>query len=74
MLIAAEDPPSRQLSVVGLQVAGAGPPINKTLASLIEAREAVAKLKGGMAPGISNISLERRYFTAQCTRQMLIHT
>lgn len=47
------DPPSEQLPAAGLQVADANLTIDKTSPSLDEVREAVEKLKGGKATGIS---------------------
>ena len=52
------EPPSGQLQAAGLQVLNADPAINEAPPSLDEVREAVAKLKGGKAAGICNISAE----------------
>ena len=48
------DFPSRQLQTAGLQTLDADPPIDETAPSI----EAVAKLRGGKAAGICNISAE----------------
>lgn len=52
------DPPNGQLPVAGLQMAEADPPIDEAPPSLDEVREAVARLRGGKAPGVCNISAE----------------
>ncbi|KAG0718622.1 Importin subunit alpha-1 [Chionoecetes opilio] len=52
------DPPTEQLHTTGLQAVDADPPIDETTPSLDEVREAVAKLKGGKAAGVCNISAE----------------
>ncbi|KAG0728620.1 Monocarboxylate transporter 9 [Chionoecetes opilio] len=53
------DPPTEQLHTTGLQAVDADPPpIDETAPSLDEVREAVAKLKGGKAAGVCNISAE----------------
>ena len=52
------DPPSRQLTTTGLETLEADPPIDETPPSLDEVREAVARLRGGKAPGVCNISAE----------------
>ena len=52
------DPPIEQLRTDGLRVVDADPPINETAPSLDEVREAVARLRGGKAPGVCNISAE----------------
>merc|ERR1712035_263168 len=52
------DPPSRQLLTTGLETLEVDPPMNETPPSLDEVREAVAKLRGGKAPGICTISAE----------------
>ncbi|KAG0724898.1 Transposon TX1 uncharacterized protein [Chionoecetes opilio] len=52
------DPPSEQLHTTGLQTVDADPPIDETAPSLDEVREAVAKLKGGKAAAVCNISAE----------------
>lgn len=50
------DPPSRQLPVAELQVAGADPPVDGSSPSLVEARKAVVNLRCAEAPGTCNIS------------------
>ncbi|KAG0718623.1 Transient receptor potential channel pyrexia [Chionoecetes opilio] len=52
------DPPTEQLHTTGLQAVDADTPIDETAPSLDEVREAVAKLRGGKAAGICNISAE----------------
>ncbi|KAG0729200.1 (E3-independent) E2 ubiquitin-conjugating enzyme UBE2O [Chionoecetes opilio] len=52
------DPPIGQLLITGLQAVDADPPIDVTAPSLDEVREAVAKLRGGKAAGVCNISAE----------------
>ncbi|KAG0693436.1 Transposon TX1 uncharacterized protein [Chionoecetes opilio] len=52
------DPPAEQLHTTGLQAVDADPPIDETAPSLDEVREAVAKLRGGKAAGVCNISAE----------------
>ena len=52
------EPPSRQLSLAGVQMAAADPPVVETPPSLTEVREAVSKLKCGKAAGVCNISAE----------------
>ncbi|KAG0723224.1 putative protein in type-1 retrotransposable element R1DM [Chionoecetes opilio] len=52
------DPPTEQLHTTGLQAVDADPPIDETAPSLDKVREAVAKLKGGKAAGVCNISAE----------------
>lgn len=52
------DPPTGQLQTAGLQTLDADPPINEDAPSLAEVREAIAKLRGGKAPGVCNISVE----------------
>ncbi|KAG0728096.1 putative protein in type-1 retrotransposable element R1DM [Chionoecetes opilio] len=52
------DPPTEQLHTTGLQAVDADPPIDETAPSLDEVREAVAKLRGGKASGVCNISAE----------------
>ncbi|KAG0730476.1 Transposon TX1 uncharacterized protein [Chionoecetes opilio] len=52
------DPPTEQLHTTGLQAVDADPPIDESAPSLDEVREAVAKLKGGKAAGVCNISAE----------------
>ena len=52
------DPPSGQLQTAGLQTLNADPPIDVTAPSIDDVKEAVAKLRGGKAAGICNISEE----------------
>ena len=52
------DPPTGQLQLAGLQTLVADPPIGEAAPSLAEVKEAVARLKGGKAPGVCNISVE----------------
>ncbi|KAG0713587.1 hypothetical protein GWK47_015881 [Chionoecetes opilio] len=52
------DPPTEQLHTTGLQAMDGDPPIDETAPSLDDVREAVAKLKGGKAAGVCNISAE----------------
>ena len=52
------DPPSRQPRTAGLQMLEADPPINETAPSIDDVKEPVAKLRGGKAAGICNISAE----------------
>ena len=52
------NPPSGQLQTTGLQVVDANPSINEAAPSIDEVKEAVAKLRGGKAAGICNISAE----------------
>ena len=52
------DPPSGQLRTAGLQTLDADPPIDETAPSIGDVKEAVAKLRGGKAAGICNISAE----------------
>ena len=52
------EPPSRQLSLAGVQMSAADPPVDETPPSLAEVREAVNKLKCGKAAGICNVSAE----------------
>ncbi|KAG0711378.1 hypothetical protein GWK47_020721 [Chionoecetes opilio] len=52
------DPPIGQLHTTGLRAVDADPPIEETAPSLDEVREAVAKLTGGKAAGVCNISAE----------------
>ena len=54
----AVDPPSRQLQNAGLQTLEADPSIDETAPSIGDVKEAVGKLRGGKAVGISNISAE----------------
>ena len=50
--------PSGQLRTAGLQTLDADPPIDETAPSIGDVKEAVAKLRGGKAAGICNISAE----------------
>ncbi|KAG0723665.1 Dipeptidase 3 [Chionoecetes opilio] len=50
------DPPTEQLHTTGLRTVDTDPPIDETAPSLDEVREAVAKLSGGKAAGVCNIS------------------
>ncbi len=43
------EPPSRRLSMTGVEVAAADPSVDETLPSLAEVREAVNKLRGSEA-------------------------
>ena len=52
------DPPTGQLQLAGLGTLDADPPIDVAVPSLAEVREAVARLRGGGAPGVCNISAE----------------
>ncbi|KAG0722447.1 hypothetical protein GWK47_005983 [Chionoecetes opilio] len=52
------DPPIEQLHTTGLRAVDVDPPIDETAPSLDEVREAVAKLRGGKAAGVCNISAE----------------
>ena len=52
------DPPSGQLRTAGLEKLDADPPIDETAPSFADVKEAVAKLRGGKAAGICNISAE----------------
>ena len=52
------DPPSGQLRTAGLQALDADPPIDETASSIDNVKEAVAKLRGGKAAGVCNISAE----------------
>ncbi len=45
-------------TVAGLQMAEANPPIDEVPPSLAEVRGAVARLRGGKAAGVCNISAE----------------
>lgn len=45
------EPPSRQLSYVGVKVAAAKSPVDETRSSLSEVRETENKLKGGRTAG-----------------------
>lgn len=48
---------TRQLPLAGLQILGVDPLMDK-IPSLVEMREALRKMKGGMATGICNISTD----------------
>ena len=52
------DPTSEQLRTAGLQTLNVDPPIDKTAPFIDDVKAAVAKLRGGKAPGICNISAE----------------
>ena len=52
------EPPSSRLSLDGVRVAAADPPINVTAPSLAEVRKVVGELKGGRAAGICGITGE----------------
>ena len=52
------NPLSGRLQTTGLQVMDADPSINKAAPSIDEAKETVAKLRGGKAAGICNINAE----------------
>ena len=52
------DPPIGQLQTVGLQTLDADPPIDETTPSIGNAKDAVAKLRGGKVADICNISAE----------------
>ena len=52
------DPPSGQLQTARLQTLDADPPIDETVPSIGDVKEAVAKLRGGKAAGVCNISAE----------------
>ena len=52
------DPFSGQLQTAGLQTLDADPPIDETAPSIDDVKEAVAKLRGGKAAVICNISGE----------------
>ena len=52
------DTPSGRLWTAGLQKLDADPPIDETAPSIGDVKEAVAKLMGGKAAGICNISAE----------------
>ena len=52
------DPPTEQLHLAGLRTLAAVPPIDVAVPSLAEVRAAVARLRGGGAPGVCNISAE----------------
>ena len=59
----------RWLQTTELQVMDADPPINEAAPSIDEVKEAVAKLRGGKAAGICNISAE--FLKAGC--EAMIH-
>lgn len=48
--------PREQLSVAGLQVIDAGPPIDESPPLLTEVIKPVSKLRGGMTPAACNIT------------------
>ena len=50
------DPPSGQFRTAGLQTLDTDPPIEETAASIGDVKDSVAKLRGGKAAGICNIS------------------
>ena len=52
------NPPSGQLQATGLQIMDAHPSINEAAPSIDKVKEAVAKLRGGKAAGLCNISAE----------------
>ena len=52
------DPPSGQHHTAGLQTLDADPPINEIVPSIVDVKEAAAKLRGGKAAGICNIKAE----------------
>ena len=52
------DPLSGQIQTVGLKTLDADPLIDETAPSIGDVKEAVAKLRGGKAAGICNISAE----------------
>ena len=52
------DPASGQLRTAGLQMLDADPPIDEPAPSIGDVKEAVARLMGGKAAGICNISAE----------------
>ena len=52
------NPPSGQFRTAGLQTLDADPPIDETTPSIGDVKEAVAKLRGGKATGVCNISAE----------------
>ena len=52
------DPPSIQLQTAELQTLDADLPIDEAASSIDDVKETVAKLKGGKAAGICNISPE----------------
>ena len=49
------DPPSGQLQTAGLHTLDADPPTNETAPSIGDVKEAVAKLRGGKAAGITSV-------------------
>ena len=51
-------PPIGHLQTAGLQTLDADPPIDETAPSIDDVKEAVARLRGGKAAGICNISAE----------------
>ena len=52
------DPLSGQLQTAGMQTLHADPPIDETTPSIGDVKEAVAKVRGGKAAGMYNISTE----------------
>ena len=52
------DSPNGQLQTAGLQTLDADPPIDETAPSIDDMKVSVAKLSGGKAAGICNISAE----------------
>ena len=50
--------PSEQLQTAELQMLDPDPPINEIGPSIDDVKEAVAKLRGGKAAGVCNISAE----------------
>lgn len=57
-LLYATNPPRRQLPIAGLQMVDADPPIDGSPLCFDEVRQAVARLRGGKAPGVCYISSE----------------
>ena len=52
------DPPSGQVQTAGLQTLNADPPSEETAPSIEDVKRPVAKLRGGKAAGVCNISAE----------------
>ena len=52
------EPPTRRLSLAGVDIAAADPPVDETPPSLAEVREAVNKLNCGKAAGVCNVRAE----------------
>lgn len=50
--------PTGQFQIAGFQTLGAGPPTDEAALSLDEVRKALARLRGGKALGVCNISVE----------------